>query len=372
VTPSSSPRGERRAAGTLGAVVLFGVPLRFHFTFLLLAVVLAIAGLAGSDSAWLEIVYIAAIFTSVVFHELGHVLVARGYGIRTIEIVLYPIGGVARLVRSPRPGDELWIALAGPAVNVAIWLVSAVVLWAAADGRQPSWLDATGAWMIRRVARTNLFLAAFNMLPAFPMDGGRVLRSLLAFWKGEDEATRLAVRIGRGLALCLGIYGLVTGKLILLFVAFFVYSGATQEGLTAQSHSLSVGWPVRAAMVTEYRTLNHGNTVREAGDLLLATSQQDFPVLHGEQVVGLLDRGSLLKAMADIGPESYVATVMRRDYLALSPETDLAEALPMLGEAGVSALVIEGERLVGMLTRDNLTEFLVMRRIGVNPSSRTA
>jgi len=355
----------------VGGVALFGVPVRFHFTFLLLAVLLAFAGLGGRQAATFEVIYIGLMFTCVVLHELGHVLAARRYGIPTLEIVLYPIGGLARLGRMPRPRQELWIALAGPAVNVAIWGgIAAMFLVSSNMGQSPALLDGRPGVLLQRIAVSNLFLAMFNMLPAFPMDGGRVLRALLARWKNEADATRTATIVGRAMAVAIGIYGLVSGQFLLIFIAFFVYSGATQENIVSQSLNLSHGWPVRAAMVTDFRTLSHANTVREAGDLLLATSQQDFPVLHGEKVVGLLDRVSLLRALSESGPETYVAGVMRRDYLSLAPEMDLAEAMPLMADSGVSALVMEGERLLGILTRDNLTEFLVMRRIGVSPSSQ--
>jgi Zn-dependent protease len=362
----------QKASGTLGALAIFGVPVRFHFTFLLLAILLAVAGFAGQQRGLFAALYFGIMFTCIVAHEFGHVLVARRYGIETHEIVLYPIGGVARLAQSPRPRQELWIALAGPLVNVAVWgAIAAFFHVAARSGPITNIVDLSTARLIDRIGWSNLYLAAFNMLPAFPMDGGRVLRSLLARWKSETEATRIATLIGRGLALLMGLAGLVTGMYLLVFIAFFVYTGATQEGIVSQSLTLSHGWPVRAAMVTDYRTLTHGNTVREAGDMLLATSQQDFPVVHGDKVVGLLDRVSLLKALAD-GPEVYVAGVMRRDFLALKPEMDLAEALPLMAESGAAALVLEGERLVGILTKENLTEFLVMRRIGVDPSERSA
>lgn len=361
-----------RAGGTLGAVVIFGVPVRFHFTFAILVILLLAAGLGGRQTAVLEVVYFLGMFASVLLHELGHVLVARRYGVHTIEIVLYPIGGVARLARNPPTRQELWIAAAGPAVNVAIWAGLALLLRLGAPLGLATGIASGELRLLARIADGNLFLALFNLLPAFPMDGGRILRSALAWRQGEERATRMATRVGRVLAAAMALYGLITGQLLLLFIAFFVYSGATRERMAVQSRSLSHGWPVRAAMVTDYRTLSHGDTLREAGDLLLATSQQDFPVLHGGQVVGLLDRDALMKAMSEGDAESYVAGVMDREFVSLHPDMDLAEALPLFTQAGHSALVMEGERLLGMLTRENLAEFLLLRRFGVGPGSRTA
>jgi len=363
--------GPARAAGTLGAVFLFGVPVRFHFTFVILVFLLLAAGLRGRQSAMLEVVYFLAMFASILMHEFGHVLVARRCRIQTIDVVLYPIGGVARLARTPPPRHEVWIAAAGPAVNIAIWLIVLVLFQFGGEAALGAWLDPAETRLLARVADSNLFLALFNLLPAFPMDGGRILRSLVALWKGEAPATRIATWIGRIIAASMGLYGFLTGQFLLVFIAFFIYTGAAKEGLAVQSRSLSQGWPVRAAMVTEYRTLCHGDTLREAGDLLLATSQQDFPVLHGDQVVGVLERDTLMEAMSRGGAETYVAGVMNRRYVALEPDMDLAEALPLLAQTS-SALVMEGERLLGMLTKENLSEFLLLRRFGVEPGSRTA
>jgi stage IV sporulation protein FB len=129
--------------------------------------------------------------------------------------------------------------------------------------------------------------------------------------------------------------------------------------------TLTAGIPVRAAMITEFHTLDHGNTVRDAANLLLSTSQQDFPVIHGDQVVGLMGRNRLLKALANQGPDAYVAGVMDRDFLALEPQRDLAGVLPLMAQAGRCALVMDQTKLVGLLTTDNLSEFLLLRRFGM-------
>lgn len=225
----------------------------------------------------------------------------------------------------------------------------------------------TNANLVERIALGNLILAAFNLLPAFPMDGGRILRSVLAIWKGEETATQIASRAGRTLAVAMGLYGLLSMQFMLVFIAFFVYLGAVQEGQDTENRSLTHGMPVRTAMVTKYHTLSHGHTVGDAARLLIETSQQDFPVLHGEQVVGLLDRNALIKAMAAEGSNAYIAGVMDRDYVRIDPGMDLAEALPAMADAGPCALVMDGDRLVGLLTRENLSEFLVLRRFGMTP-----
>jgi Zn-dependent protease len=326
-------------------------------------------GLGERQSSLMYLVYLLCLFASVLLHELGHAVVGKQYGIRTLEIVMFPIGGVARLERTPKPSQELWIALAGPFVNIIIAAVSLTYLFYRNQIVGLSELrDPTDANLIQRIAFGNFVLAVFNMLPAFPMDGGRVLRAILAKFKTEDEATRMAAWAGRMLAISMGLYGLLAGQFMLVFIAFFVYLGAAQEGAAAMGRVLTHGIPVRAAMVTEFHTLPHASTIRDAANLLLATSQQDFPVMHGDNVIGLLPRNALLRALAAEGPDSYVSSAMSREYLEFSPEMDLAETLPEMARAGSCALVMDDGRLLGLLTTENLSEFLLLRRFGMEPA----
>ncbi len=365
---ASPSRNERGIAGTMGSIRLLGVPVRFHFTFILLLVFLVVMGLGNKQSGLIFALYILALFASVLLHELGHAWVGRQYGVRTLEIVMFPIGGVARLEKNPKPNQELWIALAGPFVNIVIAGVLLGYLFYRNHLQAIETLfDPTDSNLLERIALGNLLLAGFNLLPAFPMDGGRVLRAILARFRSEDDATRVAAWAGRMLAIGMGLYGLLSMQFMLVFIAFFVYLGAAQEGAAAIGRTLTHGIPVRAAMITDFRTLPHGSTIRDAANLLLATSQQDFPILHGSSVIGLLPRNLLLRALASEGPEAYVSSAMERDFLSLSPEADLGEALPAMTQAGSCALVMEGDRLVGLLTTENLSEFLLLRRFGMEP-----
>jgi len=362
-----------RLSGTVGAVHLFGVPVRLHFTFLLLFVFLIFFSVETEQSGASSVLYIAALFASVLLHELGHAVVARRYGIRTLEIVMFPIGGLARLERSPKAREELWIALAGPAVNLVI--AGGLFAYFAVRGAPVPFdilTKGTDANLLQRIAAGNLVLALFNLLPAFPMDGGRVLRSILALSRSEDQATQLAARAGRWLSVAMGLYGLLSHEYMLIFIAFFVYVGASQEGMAAAGRSLIQGITVAQAMVTDFRTLSHGDTLREAADLLLATSQHDFPVLLGQRVVGILGRNAMLRALASEGPDSFVASAMDRNPPTFTPTTDLTEALPVLTSAASGALVMEGESLVGLLTTENLSELLLLRRIGLDRSTAPA
>lgn len=352
--------------GTVFGLRLFGVPVRFHFTFVLLVIFLGVAGSQGPSGAQAAI-YVLALFACVLLHEFGHSLVSRHYGIKTVEIVMYPIGGVARLERNPKPREELWIALAGPLVNILI--AGLLVGVATALGRPIRWQAAftkDNADLLAQIAVGNVALAIFNLLPAFPMDGGRVLRAALALRRSEREATEIAARAGRILAILIGLYGLISANFMLVFIAFFVYLGAVQETAAVVGRSLTQGIPVTQAMITDYRTLNHGDSIRDAANLLLATSQQDFPVMLGDQVLGLLDRGSLLRAMAQEGPNAYVSSVMDREFTALTPQMDLSEAMQQVTQSGTCALVMEEGKLLGMLTAENLAEFLLLRRIGLD------
>lgn len=366
VSPGTVPPPETETPRARG-LRIFGVPVRLHFTFVLLVLFLVFTGAQGGQSAVNNAIYIISMFSCVLLHELGHAGVARRYGIATLDIVLYPIGGVARLERNPKPTEELWIALAGPFVNVLIAAGLFAVLAGTSQSLNPADLaNPKDTNLLTRIAFGNLILATFNMLPAFPMDGGRVLRAFLARRSSEEVATRRAAAAGRAFAILIGLFGLLTGQFMLLFIALFVYVGATQENAVIQGRALTSGVAVREAMVTDYRTLQHGNTVRDAANMLLATSQHDFPVVLGDQVIGLLNRTALLRGMAEGGPDAYIAGIMDRNFPTLRPTDDLNEVLPVMAQTSC-ALVMDEEKLVGLLTRENVSEFLMLRKFGMDP-----
>src|SRR5580693_10231781 len=345
-----------------------GVPIRLHFTFVLLLIFLVVIGLGGNQSPGSYTLFVLALIASVLLHEFGHAFISSRYGIRTLEIVMYPIGGAARLERPAKPGEEFWIALTGPLVNLLIAGSIFAVLYAQHKTlnlfafEQPADNN-----LVDRIALSNLILAGFNLLPAFPMDGGRMLRALLSRMRSEYEATRIATWSGRMLAISMGLYGFVYLPM-LTFVAFFIYLGAANEGAASRGRSLTQGIPVRAAMVTEFRTLAHGATIREAANLLLSTSQQDFPVVLGGQVLGLLGRNALLRGMAKEGPDSYIAGYMQREFSSVPPEKDLADVLPLMAHAGACVLVMEDDKLIGLLSSENLSQFLLLRSVGLQPA----
>jgi Zn-dependent protease/CBS domain-containing protein len=363
-SPADQPQPQPgpRAPGSFGVVNLFGIPVRFHFTFWLVAVWLIYMGLGGQQSLAGSTLYVLGLFSSILLHETGHALSARHYSIATLEIVMLPLGGLSRLERQPKPAEEFWVALSGPLVNFVIG--GALMGWTYARGGAPAlehWQNSSDGNILPRLAVANLILAFFNLLPAFPMDGGRVVRSLLAGKRSMEEATRLTARIGTGLAALMALYGLLTSSFLFIFIAFFVYVGATQEVMATAAQALLRGVSVREAMVTDFRTLPHGATIREAADLLLATSQQDFPVLSGEGVLGLLNRTALLRAMATDGPDAFVAGAMDREFPRVRQDDLLEDAAPMVSRG--CTLVFDHENLVGLLTAENMSEFMMLRQI---------
>lgn len=360
-------------AGTLGVLRIFGVPVRLHFTFILLLIFLLFIGIGGRQSGLMTALYVLALFASVLLHEIGHTLVARRYGIRTTEIVMFPIGGVSRPERIPNAREEFWIALSGPLVNALI--AAGLFVWLAVQGQfVPIELlkEPTDANLAERIAAGNFLLFIFNLIPAYPMDGGRVLRSLLALFKPEEEATRIASGAGQLLAALMGLFGLLTSNFILVFIAMFIYIGASQEGAAVRGRLMTTGVPVRAAMITDFRVLSHGESIRDAGNLLLATSQHDFPVMHGDTVLGLLTRAALVRAMLTDGPDAYVSSAMDRNPYSVPPSAPLSEILPNLSGNRNCALVMDGDKLVGLLTAENVSEFILLRQISKQQAKRFA
>ena len=286
-----------------------GIDLYVHVTFVILVGWVALshylARRSGAD-ALMGVAFILTLFAIVVLHELGHALTARRFGIPTRDITLLPIGGVARLERMPEdPKQELLVALAGPAVNVML----AGILFLVVDlgpGLAPyGEVVRVGGSFLDQMLWVNVSLAAFNLLPAFPMDGGRVLRALLAMRMEYVRATQVAAGIGQAMAVLFGFVGLFTNP-FLVFIALFVWLGAAAEASTVQMRSALGNIPVRKAMITDFRVLAPQDPLGRAVDHVLAGFQQDFPVVEHGQVAGVLTRADLLSALARRGQEARV------------------------------------------------------------------
>jgi Zn-dependent protease/CBS domain-containing protein len=342
---------------------LFGIDVFVHFTFLLLLVFLGFVYWQRTDSteaALYGVAFILALFGCVLLHELGHALMARRYGIQTRDITLLPIGGLARLERMPEdPMQEFWVAVAGPAVNVVI--AGLLFLWIAATGGSHSGeLGFEAGSVAHRLMAVNIFLVLFNLLPAFPMDGGRVLRALLSARIGRRRATVIASNICQGMAIVFGILGFLYNP-FLVFIAIFVYLGAQAEAGLVEMQSALQGLTVQDAMMTRFRTLSRFDTLGKAVDELLAGSQQDFPVVDQDEPIGILRRNDLVKALTENRRDTAVQDVMCRECEAVEAWTALRPVVETMQTQACSTVpVVQAGRLVGLLTLENISEMIMI------------
>jgi len=339
-----------------------GIRVSVHATFLLLVAWFAVA-------YWFEVGSLARVasgvalflllFGCVLLHELGHALTAQRFGFTTREITLLPIGGIARLERLPDdPIQSLWITLAGPAVNVAIAVSLFVALQLTGTWQPITHISLTNGPFLERLMLVNISLVIFNMLPAFPMDGGRALRALLATRLDDRRATRIAARLGQGMAVVFAVVGWLANPFLIL-IALFVWTGAAQEARMVDMRAALSGIPVARVMITQFTTLTPNDPLSTAMELVQHGSQHDFPVTRDGHVAGMLTRHDLLRGLAEGGPQSRVADAMGRDVQIVDPHDMLDAALGRL-DAGQSstAPVVQDGRLIGLLTADAVAEFL--------------
>lgn len=347
-----------------------GIPIRLHITFPLILVWAAFQYSQGQadilKGAAFGVVFTLLLFLGVLLHELAHSLVALRFGAQVREIILFPLGGVAQMESLPqRPWQELLMAVAGPVTSALIGLGLAMLtlfvlplrVWveffrSLGTGRGLQWVH-----LLPYLSFTNLLLAGFNLIPAFPMDGGRVLRALLASAMPYGRATALAVAIGQGLAWLLGLVGLLGGDIPLILVALLVYVGATQEGRMTQVKLALAGLRVGQVYSRGVRTLSPSDPLGQAVDLMLEGFQADFPVCDEGQLVGLVTRSDLLLGLKEQGPQIPIAQVMRRGFPTVTPADDLFEVRERMAQAGLEALpVVDEGRFLGLLTRQDLSE----------------
>lgn len=345
-----------------------GIAIKVHITFLLILILAAVewGNITGTaEGAFFGVVLMLLLFTCVVLHELGHSLVAMRFGIPVREITLLPLGGVAQISKNPeKPIHELLITLAGPAVNVVI----AIILWAVLGGagafmmldgqgllaslREPS-LNTLLTWLLA----ANVTLVVFNMIPAFPLDGGRVLRSLLAMVLGYRIATRIASTIGQVLAIALGVFGLVSGNIILVLIAVFVFFGATQETAVAESKTVLTTLRVGDAYNKHALTLAVGDRVSKAVDYLLTSYQPDFAVMQGNNLLGVAMRNDILRSMTDSTTDSYVTEVMQRDVLKADAAQTLQDVLEAMNQKGTRVAAVYAQNsFMGLVSMDDISE----------------
>jgi Zn-dependent protease/CBS domain-containing protein len=355
-----------------------GIDIKIHFTFVLILVWAAYSWGPGTDAGLQGAVYgvvaTLLLFVCVTLHELGHAVTAQHYGIKVQDITLLPIGGVARIEIPENPKQELWIALAGPAVNVAI---AAVLILAGAVLQATSLLtpadlgdsmrDTEWSGLLAYLALVNIGLVLFNAIPAFPLDGGRVLRALLALRLDYRRATRIAVFVGQGLAFVFGLAGFLSGDYFLVLIAIFVWFGASAEGQYVAAGHVVAGPTVGQAMIRQPQVLAPTDPLSRAVELTLSTAQADFPVIEPDgRIIGLLTLDDLLRGLRD-QPTAAVGAVMRREFPVTRSEEPVSAVQGQLSKGRVRALPVlrpDGS-LAGLLTAADIGEAL--RLIAARP-----
>lgn len=341
-----------------------GIGVYLHWTFALLIGWIFLSHLGAGNSvgqALAGVGFVLALFACVVLHEFGHALTAKRYGVKTRDITLLPIGGVARLERIPEnPMQEFWVAVAGPAVNVviaAILFAVLMVLNQASDVFRVKWFHSQ---FLAQLMLVNLYIVGFNLLPAFPMDGGRVLRALLATKMGRRRATAIAANIGQAMAILFGIVGFFYNP-FLIFIGIFVFLGAQAEAAHVEAQSALKGLLVRDAMMSRFRTLSAEDSLAKAVEELLAGSQQDFPVVENGRVSGILRRNDLVRALAEGRGEASVGDAMCRDCPTVKATDDLAPTIESMRQRQcATAPVMTDGQITGLLTLENISEVLMV------------
>lgn len=351
----------------------FGIGVYLHFTFLLLLAFLTWVEYQSTGSlaeALSMLGFIVALFICLVMHEYGHALTARRFGIKTKDITLLPIGGIARLERMPdKPWQEFVVAIAGPMVNVVIAIVIVAALSAIGTYHDVisnlfplTGIHASGFWL--SLAKINVLLILFNMLPAFPMDGGRVVRSLLAMVLPYEKATRFAAMLGKFMAVMffLEVFGMNTlpfldgqGNFLLGFIAVFIWIGAGSEARYATMKSRLHDIPVSRAMVTNFRTLSPRDTIEWVSELASTGLQQDFPVAEEGRVVGMLFQADLNAGVQRREQYLKVSDVMRANVPSVTTTDRLEDVFAQLLSSGFPIIPVTSRNLlVGLLPLERL------------------
>ncbi|GAB4112620.1 MAG: site-2 protease family protein [Roseiflexaceae bacterium] len=349
---------------------VFGIDIKVHVTFFLILILGAVQwGMPyGASGAAFGVLLMILLFVCVTLHELGHSVAAQRFGIPVREIVLLPLGGVALLSRNPtRPWHELIIAAAGPLVNVVIAALLFLATGAAAvlgslDGRAlqenaPPSFSTMLLWLLQ----ANVFLVLFNMIPAFPLDGGRILRALLAMAMPAQRATRIASLIGQAIAILLGVIGVATGNFSLALVAIFVFFGAGQENAEGQARTMLVTKRVGDAYNRHALTLQIGDRVSTVVDYILTSYQPDFAVMQGSRLLGVVTRDDVLRSLASNPVDAYVTMVMQREVLRVPAALTLDEVRQQMAEQNQRVVAVyDGDLYLGLVSIEDISEALAV------------
>jgi len=353
----------RRWSIRVGRVL--GIDLYLHAALIVLLAWIVGGNLAsglGWRSAVDALVLLVAVFAIVVLHELGHAMAARAFGIRTRDITLYPFGGIASLERIPeQPKQELLIALAGPAVNVALAIVFGAASLALYDTPAAFELEAASASALPMLAGINVTLAVFNLLPAFPMDGGRVFRAALGFSLGFRRSTEIAARLGKAMAALFAVGGFFVNPMLLV-VAGFVWIGAQQELVAVRVRTALAGVPVASAMTQSFSVLGPNDTLADACDLVVSGFQRSIPIIDAGRVVGVLTRDALTQGLVTGGLSARVSDVMHRRIVTAALGDDLHAVLGRVtSEDSSIAVVLDANRTIGIIEPDNVADLVRLR-----------
>lgn len=347
-----------------------GIKIEVHWTFSLLliwVVYLDIRRGGDLNSALMNIALILFLFLCVVLHELGHALTARKFNIGTKKITLLPIGGVASLEKMPeKPQQELLVALAGPAVNVVIAMLLLIVVplrtYLSMDAENlESLLTALNFnTLLFYLLIANIMLVVFNLIPAFPMDGGRVLRALLAFKMSRAKATEIAATLGQTLAVVFFILGLFFNPFLVL-IALFIFIGAYGENQMVKQTTLLEGHLVRDAMLTQITTVTPTNTMAQIIDLLLASTEKDFVVVEEGRIVGTLIHKEIINRSKD--RNLLVRDFMNTRFYIMREEGPLSEFFELAARENQRffPVIDHSENLVGAIDMTNVSEFLLIK-----------
>ena len=343
-----------------------GIKISVHWTFAILILWIVFAGARsglGAEGTLWTLLFILSIFGCVVLHELGHALAARRYHIKTRDITLLPIGGLARLESMPeKPKEELVIAIAGPAVNILIALAFFPIVYLSGKMADPVQINVINSDnFLYAFVSVNIVLAVFNMIPAFPMDGGRVLRALLSFRFERHIATRIAATIGQLLAIGFVFVGFYYNP-FLIFIGFFIFLGAQAEAEYAQVKSTLKGFRVKDALMKKYTEINADEPLKTAITKLLDGQCKNFLVMENSRPVGTLSREEIIKALSAQGENVVIHNIMNKEVLFLNPETPLDQALQqMQSQKKELTPVMEHQQLIGALDLENIMEFIMVQ-----------
>lgn len=362
--------------GTLKLGKLAGIDLFIHWTFSLLIVFIVFTSFRNGynlvQTLW-TILFILCIFITVVMHELGHAFAAKNYGIKTKDIILLPIGGLARLEKLPeKPIEELVVAFAGPLVNIVLALMTGFFVTVPED---PAALSAqlsggvNGANFLLNFFIVNLALAIFNLIPAFPMDGGRVLRALLSFKFKRHIATIIAARIGQILAIGFIFLGFFSNP-FLIFIGLFVIMGAQMEAEYTESKYFLKGYKVRDVIMKQYETIDADEPLKTAITLLLDSQSKIFLITEKKEPVGTLNRDQIIMALSQHGENILIRDAMNKNLIFLEVETLLEDIFELVYHNKSNLmLVMENNKLIGTLDTENLIEFLLIKEVKIKKAN---